>query len=89
MKKLHILLMGATMILASPAMAEDAREMRSNNDNTRPAAIAPQAGSIDYADYTANDDDHGADDSEDNIHPAAASTDDAADSDDDNSGDKR
>ena len=83
MKKLHILLMGATMILASPAMAEDALEMRSNNDNTRPAAIAPQAGSINYADYTANDDDHGASESEDNIHPAAASTDDEADTNND------
>lgn len=61
MKKLHILLIGATMILASPAMAENTSDLRSNNDNNRATTSSPQQGQVNYADYTANDDDHGDD----------------------------
>lgn len=60
MKKMHILLVGAVMVIASPVLAEDKPELRYQNDNARASSSAEQQTSpVNYADYTVNDDDHG------------------------------
>jgi len=63
MKKMHIFLMGAVMVMVTPALAEETHNINYQNDNTRPAAesgAVPKP--ISYDDYAANDDDHGDED---------------------------
>lgn len=59
MKKMHILLMGAVMVMATPALADEERNMNYQNDNNRPAAESAATKPVSYDDYAANDDDHG------------------------------
>lgn len=64
MKKMHILLMGSLMVMASPALAGDKPQLGYQNDNLPPSSATQSGSSISYTDYIANDDDHGADEDE-------------------------